>query len=178
MDVVDMDKLPDVVVERNLSDMDVNEDLADPSENITMYDDGKYLFKTSSGEFDIDRFNRYYEQYRERRKKEMYKRMKERLDILNKTPPVIPIYDYSIGQILIGMKDSIVGISNDLLNWNYNQQVSVKADEDNVAVENKSEIKVQWDILTKDNRLFFIGLVLVIIAFVIYFLMIFGSMEC
>ena len=178
MDVVDMDKLPDVVVERNLSDMDVNEDLADPSENITMYDDGKYLFKTSSGEFDIDRFNRYYEQYRERRKKEMYKRMKERLDILNKTPPVIPIYDYSIGQILIGMKDSIVGISNELLNWNYNQQVSVKADEDNVAVENKSEIKVQWDILTKDNRLFFIGLVLVIIAFVIYFLMIFGSMEC
>lgn len=178
MDVVDMNKLPDVVVERNLSDMDVNKDLADPSENITMYDDGKYLFKTSSGEFDIDRFNRYYEQYRERRKKEMYKRMKERLDILNKTPPIIPIYDYSIGQILIGMKDSIVGVSNELLNWNYNQQVSVKADEDNVAVENKSEIKVQWDILTKDNRLFFIGLVLVIIAFVIYFLMIFGSMEC
>lgn len=173
-----MDKLPGVVVERNLSDMDVNKDLADPSENITMYDDGKYLFKTSSGEFDIDRFNRYYEQYRERRKKEMYKRMKERLDILNKTPPIIPIYDYSIGQILIGMKDSIVGVSNELLNWNYNQQVSVKADEDNVAVENKSEIKVQWDILTKDNRLFFIGLVLVIIAFVIYFLMIFGSMEC
>lgn len=173
MDVIDLDELPDLVVDRNLSDMDIGEDLASPSENIKLYDDGKYLFKTSTGEFDIDRFNRYYEQYRERRKKEMYKRMKDRLDILNKVPPIIPIYDYSVGQILIGMKDSVFGVIDDLLKWEFVAKSTISYEEGDVDTKVEiDEINVSTNILTKDNRMFYLGLLFVIISLILYLIMI------
>jgi hypothetical protein len=121
--------------------MDINKDLADPSEDIKKFDDGAYLYKSSTGDFDIDKFNRYYEQYRAKRKKQMERKMAKKLGELNKPKDRKPLYHDSVAEIMINTKDALFEILDDLL-----------------------QRRFIVDTFIKNNRLFYIGLIMVFIA--------------
>ena len=44
--------------------MDVGVDQGNPHGDMGRFDDGKYLFKNDDGKFDIDKFNRQFDQYK------------------------------------------------------------------------------------------------------------------
>jgi hypothetical protein len=96
-------------------------------------------------DFDITKFNAAYEEDAEARKKVAREKERKKLAALNKAPPKKKIYQLSIGEVLIGIKDTWFEIIDDLL-----QQ------------------KFSFDIFTKSNRLFFIGLTVSIIVLIIY----------
>ena len=124
---------------------EAGKDLADPSNDFKINEDGSYRYKSGNGEFDADKFNLGFDQYREKRKKEMEKKMRVNLDELNKPEEITPLYNQSIGQILINTKDSMFQILDDLL-----------------------QNKFTLDTFTRNNRLFYIGLVFVLIACFMY----------
>ena len=125
--------------------MDINVDQGEPRGDLSRFEDGKYLYELDDGKFDIDKFNRDFDQYKENRKTEMEVRLQKRLNELNNPPPPTPAYDLSIGQLAINTKDSIFGIIDDLINF-----------------------KISKDILLKGNRLFYLGLLLIIFAAMAY----------
>ena len=126
--------------------MDVNRDLSDPRMDMIKEGGGKYIYvDPANNKFDIDKFNRYYDQYRDRRRAEMKAKMEEQLAKLNAPAPDIPIYEQSIPKILLDTKDTIFYTLDDLLQGNF-----------------------MIDTFTKDNRLFFIGLTLMFIALFMY----------
>ena len=51
--------------------------------DLQVFEQGKYLYKSENGKFDIDKFNRSFLQYKERRKKEMQQTMQDKLKTLN-----------------------------------------------------------------------------------------------
>jgi hypothetical protein len=110
-------------------------------DNLKLFDDGTYLYKSQTGKFDIDRFNRDYDQYKKQRTNEMEEKLTHKLEILNKPPEEIPIYQHSIGKIFIDTKDAIFEILDDLLQFKFNLNT-----------------------FTRDNRLFYIGIFLIFIA--------------
>lgn len=126
-------------------EMNIDTDEATPSENLTVTNDGKYLFRSNTGDFDIDRFNLFYEQYNDKRKKVQRSRIRAKLDELNKPIPKMPIYDDKIGKIFIDMKDSIFDTMDDILQG-----------------------KFTFNTFTKNNRLFYLGFVLVLIVIFLY----------
>lgn len=107
--------------------------------------DGSYLFVSSDGKFDIDRFNRNYDQYKIRRKQEMDKKIQQKLAIYNKPKPELPIYKNNIATIMINMKDELFDTLDDLLQGYFNLST-----------------------FTKNNRLFYIGILLIIISIFIF----------
>lgn len=120
-------------------------DLAEPNGDLKRFGDGKYLHKWNNDEFDIDKFNRDFEQYRIKRKKEMKKKMALRLAELNKPKKVVQVYEKPLGNILLDTKDAMFEILDDLL-----------------------QHKLEIDTFTKNNRLFYIGIVLIFIAVFLY----------
>jgi hypothetical protein len=108
-------------------------------------DEDKYLYKSDNGKFDIDKFNQNFLQYKQKRKKEMTHKMADKLKKINKPKNIIPIYDKSIGQIIIDTKDSIFEIIDDLL-----------------------LLKVNLNTFTRNNRLFYIGIIFIFISFLIF----------
>lgn len=137
--------------------MNIGVDQGNPRGDLARYQDGKYIYVLPNGKFDIDKFNRDFDQYKDERKKEMAETLKTKLAILNKPKVIIPAYDLSIGQIVINTKDAIFNLLDDILNFNYTS-----------------------NILLKQNRMFYLGLALIFIAFLIYFYMFFiqGEKEC
>lgn len=125
--------------------MDINVDQGVPRGDLGRFESGKYLYELDDGTFDIDRFNRDFDQYKERRKREMQEKLDKRLSELNNPEPETPAYDLSIGQIAINIKDSIFNIIDDIINF-----------------------KFSWNLLLKGNRLFYLGLVLIIFASIAY----------
>lgn len=109
--------------------------------------DGKYIYKIDDNRFEIKRFNRDFEQYKERRKEQMRRKLDEKLAILNRPIEPIPIYNQTIGEIAIGAKDAFMGILDDILNFN-----------------------LSFKILTKQGRLFYIGLISLSILVFVYLL--------
>ena len=107
--------------------------------------DGSYLYVSKDGKFDIDRFNRDYDQYRIRRKDEMEKNIALKLAALNKPKPEVPIYQQSIGTILINTKDELFDTLDDVL-----------------------QSKFELNTFTRNNRLFYIGLTMIFIACFIF----------
>ena len=75
----------------------------------------------------------------------MRRNMREKLDKLNVPKKVTPIYRDSLGQILIDTKDALFQILDDLL-----------------------QHKFTLDTFIKDNRLFYIGMILIFIASFMY----------
>lgn len=108
------------------------------SYNLVVDPNGKITYKPPGDAFDIDKFNRNFDQYRIKRETTMKKEMDEKLAKLNAPPQKTPVWDESIGQILINMKDSIFDIIDDLLIWNTK------------------------NIFIKNHRLFYIGLFIII----------------
>lgn len=126
--------------------MDINVDQADPRKDMIKEDSGKYLYvDPSNNKFDIDKFNRYYEQYRDRRREQMKEEMNKKLKELNAPDPVIPVYRQSIPKILTDVKDSMFNLLDDLLQGNFTM-----------------------DTFIKNHRLFYLGIIFVIIAVFMY----------
>lgn len=107
--------------------------------------DGSYLYISKDGKFDIDRFNRDYDQYKIRRKDEMEKNIALKLAALNKPKPETPIYQQSIGTIFINTKDGLFDTLDDVL-----------------------QAKIELNTFTRNNRLFYIGLTMIFIACFIF----------
>lgn len=101
--------------------------------------------KSTSSNFDINKFNAEFE----RRKEEQtakYRILDEaRLAKLNVAPPPKKIYELSVGEIIIGVKDTWFNLLDDLL-----------------------QKRFTLDTFTKNNRLFFIGLTVIVIVIIIY----------
>jgi len=132
--------------------MDIDKDLAEPDDTLRRFYDGAYLYRSNSNDFDINKFDRFYEQYREKRKREMKKKMIKKLAELNIPEEKIPIYNESIGSILTNMKDSLFQLMDDIL-----------------------QHKFTINTFTKNNRLFYLGLIFVIVACIMYLYSMFGS---
>lgn len=125
--------------------MDINVDQGSPRGDLSRFESGKYLYRLDDGKFDVDKFTRDFDQYKDKRKEEMRERIDRKLDELNKPPEITPPYNLSIGQIMINMKDAIFNIIDDLLNF-----------------------KISWNILLKENRMFYLGIFILIIACIFY----------
>jgi hypothetical protein len=125
--------------------MDINIDQGQPNQDLGRFENGKYLFKNDDGKFDIDKFNREFDQYKIKRKEEMREQIQKKLDILNRPVEEIPPYELSIGEIAVNTKDAIFNIIDDLLNF-----------------------KFTWNILTREHRLFYLGIFMIMIAIIVY----------
>ena len=103
-----------------------------------------------SKEFNVLKFNEDYEKMK--KQKILDRKMKERnkLKKLNKTLVDKKLHDMSILEILIEFKNNIFGILDDLINFNFNDFNSF------------------LNIFSKNNRLFFIGLMIIFITGIIY----------
>jgi hypothetical protein len=121
-------------------------DLATPNNDLKRVEStGKYVYKINQNRFEVDRWNRDFDQYKQRREQEKERKMKEKLDDLNKPVDKIPVYNLPLGKILINTKDSIFDILDDLLQFRFEKETIIK-----------------------DDRLFYIGLLLVIISMITY----------
>jgi len=126
--------------------MDINKDQATPSGDMIKFDDGKYFTKDPiSQKFDVDKFNLYFDQYKERRKKEMKDKLNRQLEELNKPQEKTPIYLKSIPAILVDTKDTMFDMFDDVL-----------------------VLKLDKETFTKNNRLFYIGVVFLIVVTILY----------
>ena len=96
--------------------------------------------------FDLDVFNKKYENVRRRRQNLIKDSEQERLSKLNITSLNKKIHQYTIGEILFNLKNALFGILNDLLRF-----------------------KFTMDTFIKQNRLFYLGLFILIIVLIIYF---------
>lgn len=134
--------------------MDINIDLGQPQGNLERTETGKYLYKQEDGKSGLDKFNRQFEQYKTQRKEIMSDEIQKKLDILNTPPQDLPAYDLSIGQIMINIKDTIFNITDDILRFD-----------------------VTSDTFLKENRLFYLGLLFVIMACLIYMYLYFIDSE-
>lgn len=135
--------------------MDINVDQGSPnSGRLGRFENGKYLYRLDDGNFDIDRFNRDFDQYKTMRKKEMAELMQKKLDSLNTPQPETPPYALSIGQVMINMKDTVFNTLDDIINFNFTKQAFLS-----------------------DHRLFYLGLFFIIIALLIYFYFIFQTID-
>ena len=129
----------------NLLTEGVKPDLAEANDDLKELSSGKSLFKLEGEKFDIDRYNRLFEQYKVRRREEMQKRLDEKLAELNKPKIQRPVYQSPIGEIMVNTKDAIFDIMDDLLQY-----------------------KFTYDTFTKHNRLFYLGITIIFISLFIY----------
>ena len=134
--------------------MDIGVDQGLPNQDMGRFNDGKYLFKKDDGKFDIDKFNREFDQYKIKRKEETKEKLQQKLDELNKPIEETPPYNLSIGEIAINTKDAIFNIIDDLLSF-----------------------KFSWLILTRDHRLFYLGIFLIVVSLIVYLYSFFMSTE-
>lgn len=134
--------------------MNINKDLATVDNNLLKLPSGAYLYRSSSGEFDIDAFNRDYEQYKVRRKNQMERNMALKLAEYNKPKEFRPIYKYSLGEILINTKDSLFEILDDILQKRFSPET-----------------------FTKNNRLFYLGIFIIFVACFVFLYSIITSEE-
>jgi len=98
----------------------------------------------SNNELDINEFNKTFEEKQKQNKKE------NELEAMNKIIENQQLHDMSLGDIFINMKEEIFGIIYDIFSINFN------------SFDTFSEI------FTKNNRLFYIGIFLIIICIFLY----------
>lgn len=98
----------------------------------------------SNNEFDISKFNNVFEEKQNIKKKE------DDLQVMKKVIEKEKLHDMSFGKIFVNMKEEVFGIIYDILSLNF--------DSFDKFVE----------IFTKKNRLFYLGLFLIIICIFLY----------
>jgi hypothetical protein len=104
-----------------------------------------FNFYTSSGEFNLGLFNKTFREEQLKRIDFFRKAEQQRLEELNRSaPPPADLHQLTVGQYVRNMKDTFFDVANDL-----------------------QTKPLSTEILMKNNRLFYIGLLLIII-FVIY----------
>jgi hypothetical protein len=134
--------------------MDIDVDQGLPRGDLARLPNGKYIYRFSNGKFDVDQFNREFEQYTQKRKDEMDEQIQKKLAALNAPEPPIPAYNLSIGQIVINMKDALFNTLDDLLQFKFKRETFIKND-----------------------RLFYLGLTFIILASLIYIYLLFSSKK-
>lgn len=134
--------------------MDINVDLAKVDNTLVKQHDGSYLYRLPNGKLDIDHYNKQISQYSEIRKNDTKLLVEQKLNDINKQKPVELVYDLSIGQIIINLKDNMFDILDDILNS-----------------------RLTSETFTKDNRLFYLGLFMIIVACILFFYMFFNVGE-
>lgn len=95
--------------------------------------------------FNVKEFNVGFEQARDITKAKIREQDKEKLGELNKITYRKKITEMSVGEIMIGVKDTWFDLIDDLL-----------------------QRKFSFETFTKNNRMFFMGLTIVIIVLVVY----------
>jgi len=106
---------------------------------------------TPTGEFDIKKFNEEYNKKEKQREEEQKKKDEEKLKQMNKEKIEYKnLYELSIGEILIGFKNEMFGIITDLLFFRY------------------KSFDGFIEVFTKNNRLFYIGLLILFSVLIIY----------
>lgn len=100
----------------------------------------------SNNEFDIRRFNNVFEEQQKSNQKEE----DEELEIMKKVIEKEKLHDMSFGKIFVNMKEEIFGIIYDVLSLNFDS------------------FDTFTEIFTKNNRLFYFGLFLLIICILLY----------
>jgi hypothetical protein len=123
--------------------MDINIDQSTPRGDLLEDKEGKFIYKINDERNEIDKFNRNFDQYKERRKEQMKLKMEAKLAELNKKEDDVPVYNKPLGEIIVNIKDTIFKIFDDILSFN--------------MINSR-------DLIMKDNRLFYIGLLLLFIA--------------
>lgn len=101
--------------------------------------------QTQKSDFDTQSFNAEFEKDKLERKIAEDKAMREKLEELSKKEKVVPIYEYSIAQTLVAIKDSWFDMLDDILQYNFSREL-----------------------VTKDYRLYFIGITLIIVSVLLY----------
>lgn len=106
--------------------------------------DQSQQFQTG-GKFDVQKFNAAFEQSKVQTAKVNSSLESQRLEKLNVQPPPLKPYQLSFAEILIGIKDSWFELIDELL---------------------QSQFYIET--FTKKNRMFYIGLTVVLIVIIIY----------
>jgi hypothetical protein len=108
----------------------------------------------SKSNFDINNFNADFELSSDLSKMKSNQLDEARLNKLNESKPPTPLYDLSISQILIGIKDAWFDLIDDLLQ----QRFSI-------------------DTFVRNNKLFYIGLTIIIVILILYLYDVFTNSE-
>jgi len=133
--------------------MDIGIDQGLPQkDDLKKIDNGKYFYKLDNGKFDIDKFNRDFDQYKDKRKMDMKAELQKKLDTLNKKVPDIPAYNLSIGQTMVNTKDAVMDTLDDMLQFKFNNET-----------------------FSKNNRLYYLGLLFIIIGIIFFIYYSFSS---
>ena len=128
----------------NIKDSDVDQIIKNRESEISLDVNNPNLTNKMTN-FDVKKFNVDFDVDKALKEKLARERDKKKLATLEKVEVKKPIYQLSIGEILIGIKDVWFEIIDDLLQQRFS-----------------------FDIFTKGNRLFFIGLTIAIIVLIIY----------
>lgn len=134
--------------------MEIGSDLASTNNDDLRREEGSgaYLYKINDKRFEVNRFNRRFKEYKMRREEEKERKMKEKLDQLNRPPEKTPPYLQPLGRIAIDSKDALFDILDETLQGNLSSQT----------------------FLVK-NRMFYLGITLIVISMLTFFyLMIIG----
>lgn len=96
--------------------------------------------------FDLADFNKKFVADKEKRQKESKIKLQEKIDGLNRDANTkkIRLYNLSVSELMIGVKNTWFGILDDLLIMKFN------------------------NIATKNDRLFYIGLTIIIVATILH----------
>lgn len=124
---------------------DVDEIIRERKQDVEAQLETNPNISTKMSEFDVRKFNIDFDVEKALQQKLQKEKEKKKLAELNKEPPKKKIYQLSVGEILIGIKDSWFDILDDILQG-----------------------KIGISLFTKNNRLFFIGLTICIIVLVVY----------
>jgi hypothetical protein len=95
--------------------------------------------------FDLAKFNKDFENNKNKSKEEEHNRLKEKLNELNKEDDRKKIYELNIFEILVGIKDAWFDLIDDILAHN----ITLRS-------------------FTRNNRLFFFGITIIFIGCVLY----------
>jgi hypothetical protein len=126
--------------------MDVNVDQGAFHGDMGKTSEGKYLYKLDPTKFDIDKFNRDFEQYNDQRKESMQEAINVRLAALNTVQDPTLVYNLSIGEIAVNTKDSLFNTLDDVLHKPITSQTFLQK-----------------------NRLFYIGLTFIFLSLIVFF---------
>lgn len=100
----------------------------------------------SNDQFDVKKFNDKFEETVKHRKELAEKAMQEKLNKLNEVNnKKKEIYQLSVGDTIINTKDALFNILDDML-----------------------QFKFKLDTFTKDNRLYYIGITILLICIVVF----------
>jgi len=135
---------------------ELKESLKESSGRNYKFDSGKYIYNLSTqrnnsgipklDEFDVDKFNRVFEQYKQKTKEATQvnldpKKYLNEGDLKKESM----LYEQSISSLLIKTKDSFFLIVNDILS-----------------------MRINYDTFTKDYRMFHMGILMLIASAIIY----------